>query len=126
MPKGGPSKSRPHLWRSGQDPYKHSMYIPWLKAKAQANFRGEDWQLDFEDFYELWNGSWHLRGRKGDNLCMSRIDMVGTWIKGNIQLMTIREHRIRQGALSTGRITRNRQNPKPRYTPKYKKLVVQS
>lgn len=124
-PKYGARGPRPHTWKTGLDPYKHSMYNPWLKARAQSNFRNEDWRLEFEDFYALWNGSWHLRGRKGHNLCMSRLDVEGPWIKGNIQLMTIKEHRARQGSLSVG-ITRNRKNPKPKYTPKtqYKKMVV--
>jgi hypothetical protein len=89
---------RPQVWRCGPDEYKHNMYVPWMKAKAQADFRGEPWAFEFEDYYDLWNGSWHLRGRHSDNLCMTRIDWDGVWSRDNVHLTTRREHCQRQAA----------------------------
>jgi hypothetical protein len=95
-PKGrkGP---RPHVWIVGPDEYKHQMYTPWQKMKAQANFRGEEFDLDFEPFYNMWNGYWHQRGRKGDDLVMTRIDWEKAWHKDNIVLITRTEQCQRQG-----------------------------
>ena len=115
-------KPRPHVWRSGPDEYRHSMYQPWLKARAQANFRGEDWQLSFDDFYNLWNGHWHLRGRKRESLCMSRRVSDGAWSVENTILMTILEHRGKLGRESTGKIRRQREPRAPKSI--YKKMVV--
>ena len=83
---------RPHVWLIGPDHEKHKLYLPWLRAKAQANFRGEDWDLTFEQFFKIWDGSWEKRGRKNDSLCMTRIDMEGAWTKKNVHLVTRYEH----------------------------------
>lgn len=83
---------RPHVWLVGPDEYKHKMYQPWLVAKAQANFRGEEWDLSFEDYYEAWNGLWDQRGRLSDELCMTRIDYEGAWEKSNIEIITRKQH----------------------------------
>ncbi|CAB4154829.1 hypothetical protein UFOVP647_32 [uncultured Caudovirales phage] len=98
-PKGfGKGVARPHVWIVGQDHYKHQMYHPWQLAKAQANFRKEEWDLSFEDYYQIWNGLWDQRGRLSDDLCMTRIDYEGPWIKTNITIITRREHCQKQKA----------------------------
>jgi hypothetical protein len=89
---------RPHVWIVGPDNNKHQMYIPWLKAKAQANFRNDEWNLEFEDYFAMWNGNWHLRGRQSDDLCMTRINWSGAWEKDNIQLVTRKQHCQAQAA----------------------------
>ncbi len=130
-PKPGARGPRPHVWKCGTDEYKHSMYIPWLKAKAQANFRDEEWHLSFDDWFKLWDGRWHLRGRDSTNLCLARMDMNGAWEVANVKIMTIHERRIKQ-ALDT--VTQRRSQghyPKHQSTRqrdlekiKYKKMVV--
>lgn len=87
---------RPHVWIVGPDAYKHQMYQPWLVAKAQANFRDEEWALPFEDYYEAWNGLWDQRGRLSDDLCMTRIDYEGAWEKSNIEIITRKQHCSKQ------------------------------
>jgi hypothetical protein len=87
---------RPHVWYTGPDEYKHSMYQPWLMAKAQAAYRGEEWTLDFEDYYNAWNGLWDQRGRTTDGLCMTRKDYSDAWTKDNIEIITRKEHFQRQ------------------------------
>jgi len=88
---------RPHVWKCGPDPYKHSMYNPFLKVRAQARYRGEEFELEFEDFFTLWDGYWDQRGRSGDNLVMTRIDWEKAWTKKNITLITRTEQCQKQG-----------------------------
>jgi hypothetical protein len=92
--KGGP---RPHTWITGPDEEKHDMYHPWQLVKAQAKFRGEDFNLTFEDFYELWEGYWKFRGRDPEDLCMTRKDSSQAWSRANCSIITRREHLQNQG-----------------------------
>ena len=85
-------KLRPHTWLTGPDEYKHQMYSPWQCMSAQARFRGEPWDLSFEDFYDIWQGHWDDRGRSSDDLCMTRADYELAWSKDNIILITRAEH----------------------------------
>ena len=94
---------RPHTWLVGPDEYRHQMYVPWMKAKAQADFRGEPWAFSFEDYYNMWNGSWHLRGRHSDDLCMTRRDWDGAWCGDNVELVTRKQHCQRQAAATQAR-----------------------
>lgn len=89
-------KTYPDKWLSGSDVYKHSMYMPWLRAKAQANFRNEGWHLSFEEFYTLWEKDWNNRGRQPENMCMTRMDYQGEWTVANTAIITRKEHLVRQ------------------------------
>lgn len=91
-------KPRPHTWLTGPDEYKHSMYWPWQKMKAQAKFRGEDFTLEFEDYYEFWKDCWPQKGRLATSLCMTRKNIHGAWSKDNVEIVTRQEHLERQGA----------------------------
>jgi hypothetical protein len=104
---------RPHTWISGADEYKHSMYVPWMKAHAQANFRGEEWTLTFEEWFKLWDGRWEKRGRGSDDLCMTREDFEGVWSADNIIILTRSDHLARQAEYKYG--------PKPTTPKKYYK-----
>jgi hypothetical protein len=95
-----PSKRRgprPHVWIVGPDEEKHEMYHPWQLVKAQAKFRSEEFELTFEEFYELWEGYWKLRGRKPDDLCMTRKDSSQAWSRANCEIITRKEHLQNQG-----------------------------
>ena len=94
--KTGRKGPRPHVWLCGPDEYKHSMYLPWMRARAQANFRKEGWEISFDEFYELWKEHWLNRGRKPENMCMTRDDYDGPWIIGNVTVVTRAEHLKRQ------------------------------
>lgn len=93
-----PYGPRPHTWISGPDEYKHMMYTPWMRARAQANFRNEPWHLSFEEYYTIWAPHWANRGRHVTNVCMTRTDYEGAWTRDNIEIITRREHLIRQKA----------------------------
>lgn len=88
---------RPHVWLCGPDEYKHSMYHPWQMSKAQAKFRGEDWTLEFEEYYELWKDDWNNRGRDPENMCMSRMDSNGPWSLKNAIIITRAEQLEQNG-----------------------------
>lgn len=89
-------KARPHVWRTGLDPLKHEMYHPWQLASAQARFRGEEFNLLFEDYYQAWLGLWDQKGRSSENLCMTRIDYNDAWSKDNIEIITRKQHCSKQ------------------------------
>ena len=95
--KRGNYPPRPHSWKSGPDEFRHSLYVPWLKAKAQANFRKEEWTLTFDEWFDLWKDDWHKRGRKADNICMTRLDYDKPWSADNTVLMSRREQLVLQG-----------------------------
>lgn len=93
---------RPHVWKCGPDEYKHQMYVPWMMAKAQAKFRGEEWDLSFDEYFELWNGNWDQRGRAADDLCMTRKDWERGWHLSNCYIAVRTEHLVRQGHARKG------------------------
>lgn len=76
-------KTRPALWKSGPDEYRHEIYQAFLKRRAQANFRQEGWAMDYEEFYDLWKDDWNNRGRLSHQVCMSRIDDEKPWTRDN-------------------------------------------
>jgi hypothetical protein len=92
------------------------MYQPWLVSKAQANFRGEEWQLTFEEYYQMWRNDWDNRGRYPENMCMTRIDKEGPWAVGNVHVITRKEHLQEQG--------RARRGLRMTYSPRYTKMKV--
>jgi hypothetical protein len=92
----GKGKARPHVWLCGPDKEVHDLYTPWMKARAQAHFRGEDWDLTFEQFYDLWKEDWHQRGRGSFDKCMSRNDPTEAWSVDNTLIITRREHLKKQ------------------------------
>jgi hypothetical protein len=105
------AKPRPNRWISGPDEFKHSMYVPWMMARAQANFRGEEYLLTFEEFYSAWKDKWMERGKKGHNYCMTRIDESEAWTSDNIVIMTRKEHLGNKNAKRRG-VPRSYHQPK--------------
>jgi hypothetical protein len=82
--------TRPHVWII-KDPELHQLYDPFLKARSQANFRGETWALNFEEFAGLWKGLWQFRGRASTDFCMTRQDPEGAWDPKNAVVISRRE-----------------------------------
>lgn len=96
---------RPQTWMSGPDPMRHDQYTAWMRARAQANFREEGWQMTFEEFETLWNenGNWHQRGRGADDLLMTRRDPSKPWSRDNCYIELRKLHLKRYGLLKTGK-----------------------
>ena len=87
---GKPGKGtgpRPHTWVTGPDPEHHAKYIAWQRARAQANYRKEEWQITFQDWVAVWGENWHRRGRSPDSLVMMRRRWQEPWTKRNAQLV---------------------------------------
>lgn len=87
---------RPEMWKIGPDPQRHERYIAYGRAKCQAVWRDEGWELTFEQYEELWRDRWHLRGRTKDTLCLSRRDYDLPWSLDNCEVITRKEHNQRQ------------------------------
>jgi len=88
---------RPQMWVTGPDKQRHDMYMPFLRARAQAKFRSEGWELTFDNFCDIWKDNWNRRGRGTHSLCMARIDYEGDWTLNNVELIERKAHVVKQG-----------------------------
>jgi hypothetical protein len=80
----------------------------YFRARCQAQWRYEHWDLTWEQWWQLWEPHWQLRGRGAYDLCMQRIDREQGWFMGNVE--------IAQRIKYLGKTPRSReQNSKPRH-----------
>ena len=112
-PKGGRGP-RPHIWKCGPDPKLHAMYMPWLRAKSQSDYRlrqglevGE-FKLSFDDWVELWGENWNFRGKGPDSYCMTRKDYNKDWVLDNCEIVGRLEHLRRQSIFKVEKNKRNK------------------
>lgn len=95
-PLGTPGKGRksdPNKWVTGPDLLVREKYYAYLKHRAQAKHRSEDYSLTWENWQELWNDkTWNCRGRGGDCLILGRVDWSAGWHPHNVKIMTRKEH----------------------------------
>lgn len=90
--KRGP-KINPNRWVSGPNPITRDKYYAWLKHRAQAKFRKEDYSLNWEDWDSLWsNDDFLMRGRSRESLCISRKDNTLPWALGNVEIIPRIQH----------------------------------
>jgi hypothetical protein len=95
-PKKGLSKSGkdrkmfPHNWVSGPDLLTHDIYYAWLKHKAQAAYRKEPHSLTWDDWQTIWSNpiDFENRGRRPEDLTLTRIDDDGAWTLANVEVIT--------------------------------------
>lgn len=89
-------RERPNTWVI-KDPELHKMYIPFLKAKSQTDFRVREglaigeWKITFPEFVAAWGDLWELRGRKSEDFAMTRKDFDLDWTADNILVVTRKE-----------------------------------
>ena len=71
--------------RRYKDLFVHARYIPFLRARAQCDFRKEEFLLTFEDWCEFWPTPelWSQRGRAITDLTLMRIDPDLPWHRDN-------------------------------------------
>ena len=70
--------------RKYKDLIEHAKHWGYLRQKAQANYRGEGWDMTIEEYFEIWtNEQWANRGRAPENLCMVRRDVEKPWSVAN-------------------------------------------
>jgi hypothetical protein len=77
-----------HPKRRFPDPQDHEKFLVWHKARQQAIFRKESWQLTPEEFISIWGAQWPLRGRHRTDLCMTRRDPQLPWRLDNCEIVT--------------------------------------
>jgi len=84
----------PELWKSGRDPVRHKLWLECQRNRAQAKFRGQEWQISIEEFIELWlrDNRYKQRGTGSSDLCMTRKDKHKPWCVDNVKFQTRREH----------------------------------
>jgi len=87
---GKPRKIFPSNWRSGPDYLQHEMYYAWSKHRSQALYRGEEYTLTWLDWQVIWTDTndFLRRGRRPDDLTLTRIDDDGAWEIDNVQVIT--------------------------------------
>ncbi|CAB4165976.1 hypothetical protein UFOVP849_8 [uncultured Caudovirales phage] len=93
---------RPHTWVTGPDPEEHRKYRVFIQQKNQAQWRGEGWDITFDQWKQLWDqsGQWHNRGRSRDCYCMTRRNVELTWTPDNVMIITREEHSRIQSAMA--------------------------
>lgn len=84
-------KTRPCAWKSGPDPELHRRYLQWLQQRNQAQWRGEEWDLSFEAWLQVWGDDIHLRGRKRGQLSLIRRNYLEPWHQDNVVKVTREE-----------------------------------
>lgn len=82
----------PEKTRFGRDAISRDQHIAWQRHRCQARFRGESYELSFDEWQELWRGQWHLRGRGSTDLCLTRIDFDGEWAIHNVVVCSRKRH----------------------------------
>lgn len=87
---GRPRKIFPDNWCTGPDYLRHEMYYAWQKHKSQANYRKEPYDLTFEDWEKIWSNPTDFlnRGRKPEDLTLTRLDLDGAWTLDNCIVIT--------------------------------------
>ena len=89
--------AKPHLWKAGPDPRRHKQYKAWAQQLNQARYRGEHWDLPFDEWTRIWDPYWDThRGRQSHCLCLVRKDYDGSWSTSNVELITRQKHSVTQ------------------------------
>jgi len=86
---GRPKGRNPSQWMTGPDPLTHDKHYAYLKHRSQAIYRGDDYNLTWEDWQELWPDELFLqRGRSSDSLCLMLVDRDCAWDMDNVEMVT--------------------------------------
>jgi hypothetical protein len=87
---GKPRRMFPENWRSGPDLVQHDMYYAWAKHRSQARYRKEPYDLTWEDWQVIWANpvDFLRRGRRPEDLTLTRIDDDGAWTRDNVIIIT--------------------------------------
>ena len=56
------------------------------RQRAQAKYRGEVWNIDFEQWWGLWEPYWDLRGRRPSDYCIRQLDNDFGWEMHNLEI----------------------------------------
>jgi hypothetical protein len=95
MPKSRPKgRVLPEIWKSGPDEINHRLYTDCQRARAQARYRGEDWQITEQEYIDLWRQEdrYLNKGRTAASICMCRRDAELPWTTDNIDFVLRIDH----------------------------------
>jgi hypothetical protein len=84
----------PDQWKSGPDPVHHDLFYQCQRSRAQARFRGEQWQITEQQYIDLWlkDDRYLRKGRGVDQLCMTLVDPELPWHIDNVKIISRLEH----------------------------------
>jgi hypothetical protein len=68
----------------------------WVMLCCQARFRGEECTITEQEFFDIWAPYWSQRGRRSDQMTMTRIDPELPWTRANVEILTRAEHLKRE------------------------------
>lgn len=91
---GPPPGPRPGAWHYPGDKARSEKHKAWSRAKSQAAYRKEEWQIE-EHYWMtlLWpEHLWKRRGRASQDLGMTRWDCEKPWQPDNTFIVTRRGH----------------------------------
>ena len=77
---------RPELWKYGPSRELKELNEAFLRARAQAKYRKENWQMQFDEFVRRWAGRHAETGIQSHNTVMVRSDPTGPWSYDNTML----------------------------------------
>ena len=60
--------------------------------RASAKARGIEFNLTFEQWWQLWEPHWEKRGQKSHEMCMCRKADIGAYEVGNVRIATNKEN----------------------------------
>lgn len=73
-----------------KDPFDVVRRRTFARARCQARFRSETWELTYEDYCEFWpdESRWSQRGRSLESLVLARYDDTDGWTRANVAQIT--------------------------------------
>ena len=76
----------------------------YIRQRANAQQRGIEWKLSFEEWWSIWekSGKWAQRGRKHHEYVMGRIHDEGPYEVGNVKIITQKENSLQGYAHGLG------------------------
>lgn len=72
-----------------KDPFLHARNLAFIRSRAQARYRGEQWDLSLEEFCHFWSTEalWAQRGRNPQAMVLTRFDAEKPWDRRNCCIM---------------------------------------
>lgn len=74
-----------------KDPYQYPFYRAYGQCKNQAQWRGEEWNLTFEEWFNAWGDKIEQRGRGAHQYAMIRVNQSLPWSKDNVTILNRKE-----------------------------------
>ena len=94
--------------------------MSWSRMKAQAKFRekqgraGEAWALTWEEFLDIWDTKWHLRGTSKESYVLTKINQEGSWSLDNVEICPRLEQWRRQTKTPSSNLGKTYKPRKPK------------